>query len=535
MNSSVLKFQKAGEYIFLFGLILSAFSLPLWNLGMSLGQFVMAGGWLIAGNLKERLQNAGKQPVFWLLIALFLMHVLGLWNTIDFKYGWKDIRVKLPLLLMPLLIAAGPPLTVKQVRIVFHMLFIGILISTLSGWALKMGWMHGEVKNFRDLSIYISHIRLSLLLDVGIVLASYFAWTNSNIIFRLLYIAFIGWSIYFLMLLQSITGLLLLGVLIFFAGIYWGLKSRKLVFKVSAFALLCFLFFVGYTCYDFVFVQSVQQYDVAKVETSGYSARGNKYKNDWSRQEMEVGRWVWRNYTETEMDTAWMQRSQQRVWDLDQQGHMQLVTLMRYLTYKNLSKDAVGVQALNQEDVSLIEQGYPTPEAAAGKNSIQYRLKELSREYRDYYYSGNASGHSFAQRLEYWKTSIAIIKQHPLTGVGTGDVPAAFQQMYEETNSELTKEWRLRSHNQYLSFGVAFGIPGILFLLFVLTFSIRLAVRNQNYVYLAFLLIVLGSFLNEDTLETQAGVTFYAFLNAMFLWIFKPQASLPQHAQSGVR
>jgi hypothetical protein len=108
MNSELKIVHRIGAAIFFFGMILTAFSMPLWNLGMSLGQFTMAGGWLLATNLKSRLHFATKQTIFWLLVGLFLMHIMGLWNTTDFKYAMKDITVKLPLLLMPLLIAAGP-------------------------------------------------------------------------------------------------------------------------------------------------------------------------------------------------------------------------------------------------------------------------------------------------------------------------------------------------------------------------------------------------------------------------------------------
>ncbi|MBK9400597.1 MAG: hypothetical protein IPN36_06945 [Bacteroidetes bacterium] len=64
LNTGISSIHRAGEIIFFAGALLIAFSLPLWNLGMSLGQFVMAGGWLMAGNLKGRLHNAIRQPVF---------------------------------------------------------------------------------------------------------------------------------------------------------------------------------------------------------------------------------------------------------------------------------------------------------------------------------------------------------------------------------------------------------------------------------------------------------------------------------------
>lgn len=496
--------------------------MPLWNLGMSLGQFTMAGGWLLASNLNSRFQFALKQTLFWLMVGLFLMHLLGLWNTSDFKYAMKDITVKLPLLLMPLLLAAGPPLTSKQVRILFHFLFLGILVSTLTGWATYMGWTGKDVKDFRDLSIFISHIRLSLLMDVCIVMSMYYAYEAKSMVVKLLYGALILWCLYFLILLQSITGLLLLVIIIALAIIYFGMKHPKTYVKGATGVFLIAILFGGWKCYDIIFVQSIRTFEEIVSNSEKLTARGNPYMNDWSRQDVENGRLVWRRYNELEMDTAWMVRSNQRVWDLDQQGHMQLVTLMRYLTYKNLSKDAAGVQQLSEQDVDLIEQGYPTPEAVAGKNSIRYRLKELASEYRNYYYSRNANGHSLAQRLEYWRASKNIIQKYPLTGVGTGDVPNAFQVMYDEMNSNLLKERRLRAHNQYLSLGVAFGWPGLLFFIIVLIYLVRFAYQRQNFVYLAFLIIAMGSFFNEDTLETQAGVTFFAFLNSVFLWkVFK--------------
>lgn len=491
--------------------------MPLWNLGMSLGQFVMAGGWLLAGNLKARLTQTFRQPVFWLLISLFLLHVIGLWNTSDVHYGAKDIKVKLPLLLMPLLLLAGPPLSVKQLRITLHFLFAGVLVSSLTGWAVYMGWTGVEVNDFRSLSIFISHIRLSLLMDVCIVLCCYFSFHAASLPGKILYMAFAGWCCYFLLLLQSITGISLL-LLVFAAAVgFYGLKNKKRSVHIGATLFLLLFLFGGWKGYEYVFIQSIQPIKTETAILPTHTAKGNAYQNDRKRQDIEDGRLVWRQYNELEIDTAWMKRSARRVWDLDQQGHMQLVTLMRYLTAKNLKKDAEGVALLTEQDVLLIEKGFPTPASVAGKNKLVYRLKEMAAEYRNYYYNGDANGHSFAQRLEYWKAAKNIIAQHPLTGVGTGDVPAAFQSMYVEMKSTLSDQWRLRAHNQYLSLGVAFGWPGILLFLFVLFYCFRLGWQRSDFIYLAFLLIALGSFFNEDTLETQAGVTFFAFLNAFFL------------------
>ncbi|MBL7923322.1 MAG: O-antigen ligase family protein [Bacteroidia bacterium] len=515
-NNSAL--DRFGGYAFYAGVLLTAFSMPLWNLGMSLGQFVMAGGWLLAGGLTPRLLRAFRQPVFWLLSALFFIHLAGLWNTEDMKYAMKDIRVKLPLLLMPLLIAAGPSLTLKQVRIVLYALMAGVLVSTAAGLIAWLGLAGPPVRDYRDLSLFISHIRLSLLLDFSLVAALWLSTLAENRKWKPVLYLYAAWSLFFLVLLQSLTGIALLFILLV-AGALWRMfRPGGAGVRMAAALLVLGVGLAGTAVYKMIFIDSIREIQVEESELKTFTARGNPYKNNWSLKDAEQGRYIWMQYNDLEMDTAWQQRSRQSVWENDQQGHMQLVTLARYLTYKGFSKDAAGIAQLSEEDVQNIEAGYPTPEYVSGKYSILFRLRELANEYRNYYYNGYASGHSLAQRLEYWKTASWIIGQHRVAGVGTGDVPAAFQEAYNDRFSTLSQEWRLRAHNQYLSFAVAFGWPGLFLLLAVLIFCLRLAFQRRDVLYLSFLLIAAGSFFGEDTLETQAGVTFFAFLNGILLF-----------------
>jgi O-antigen ligase len=136
----------------------------------------------------------------------------------------------------------------------------------------------------------------------------------------------------------------------------------------------------------------------------------------------------------------------------------------------------------------------------------------------------DASGHTFRMKLEFWRISLKIIKQHPLTGVGIGDVPDAFRKAYQLENSWLGKEWWMTSHNQYLYIAVAAGIPGlIIFLLFLLgpVFSDK---RIRSYPpFIVFIIIALISMFTEDTLTTQAGVTFVVFFYSVFLFL-RPSA-----------
>ncbi|NJK95270.1 MAG: O-antigen ligase family protein [Bacteroidales bacterium] len=73
-------------------------------------------------------------------------------------------------------------------------------------------------------------------------------------------------------------------------------------------------------------------------------------------------------------------------------------------------------------------------------------------EINQYKNGGNPSGHSFTQRLEYLKVSASIIKHNFWIGVGTGDVAATFKDYYQKQNSCLDPRWRLRAHNQLITF-----------------------------------------------------------------------------------
>lgn len=103
-------------------------------------------------------------------------------------------------------------------------------------------------------------------------------------------------------------------------------------------------------------------------------------------------------------------------------------------------------------------------------------------------------------------------------GVGTGDLPDAFTRQYQIMDSPLQQSFRWRSHNQYLSIFIAFGIFGLLWFLVTLIYPAIVTRRFLNYFYVIFWLIVIISMFTEDTLESQDGVTFYAFFNAFLLF-----------------
>ena len=252
---------------------------------------------------------------------------------------------------------------------------------------------------------------------------------------------------------------------------------------------------------------------IAEEELDTHTKSGNPYVFDTIHYGVEDGRYVGFYLSEKEMLDAWNERSDKKIERKFDDGYGSLV---RYLTSKDLRKDAEGVSQLTDADVRNIENGISNYNYIANPG-IKTRIMKILVAYGNYNKSGDANGSSVFQRVEYIKASLNIIKKNPLLGVGTGDIADVFANYYEETNSKLLPEYRFRSHNQYLAITVAFGLVGLIWYLFSLLYPLS-EKRNRNYIYLVFLLIMMLSMLTEDTLETQIGVTLFAFFNSFLVF-----------------
>ena len=98
-------------------------------------------------------------------------------------------------------------------------------------------------------------------------------------------------------------------------------------------------------------------------------------------------------------------------------------------------------------------------------------------------------------------------------------MPDAFAKKYDEANSMLETKFRLRSHNQFLAVAVALGIPALLLFIIVLFYPVFQYQNSGSFLYMTFWVTAFLSMLTEDTLETQAGVSFFIFFNSLFLFL----------------
>lgn len=447
--------------------------------------------------------------------SLYILHLSGLLFTIDFDYALKDLRIKLPLFVLPIILSVSNPLSRKQFRNLM-LLFSGTVV--LATFISVFVMLTRDVESLREISIFISHIRFSLLISLAIFALGFYGIRHTDLPknVRILLLVATCWLLIYLVLSASITGLVVLILAAFVLSINYSLKKKNLYSRTATVILLLtpivlFVFIMGIVS-D---VYKIHRTDFSELETQ--TEKGNYYWHDTNNLQTENGHYVWLYICDDELRETWNERSDYDFDGEDRRRQVLRFTLYRYMASEGLKKDASGIDGMSDEDIAMVEDG----EASAlyhHYSDFYIRLYKTIWETQQYFRTGDPSGHSAMQRVEYWKTSALIIKQNPLVGVGTGDMNIAFKEQYESMNSPLKPEFRWRSHNQFLSIGVGFGLSGFIWFIFALLYPPLKTRRLNDYFYLAFFVIMIVSMMSEDTIETQAGVTIFAFFTSLFLF-----------------
>tara|TARA_B110000046_G_scaffold112201_1_gene119360 strand:+ start:54782 stop:56344 length:1563 start_codon:yes stop_codon:yes gene_type:complete len=504
------------RHLYLLGLATILCGLGWSNILMSIGQFIIIGNWIIEFDFNCKLAKLKKSPLIWIVLGLFLIHVAGLLWTSDFKYASKDITTKLPLLAFPIIIG-----TTKKLRLVEWKLLLGVyvttlLILTIASLSKYLSFWGAEIHDKRELSIYISHIRYGLNLAFAPILL---LWYNP-LPARVLNILLAIWFALCLVLFQLFTGLIILVLIIFILSII----KREAIFKSSRFiglyltlcilitAFLSYQVMAVYKSFNSNIALNYDQEDMSRLKT----LNGEFYRHEGSDKRLENGVYTRRYIARIEIKKEWEKASSLPFKNEKGVDNPIAQRLYRYMSSKGLKKDSVGFSTLSKDEITAIENGVANHYYFT-HNNLQNRLHQIFYEIREFRRTGNASGYSIAMRLEYWKTGLSISQKNLPFGVGTGDIKGAFKKEYELSDSKLDPAYRKRSHNQYIAFLACFGIIGFLIILFSIYYPM-FRLRPNPVLGMTFMLLMSLSFLTEDTLETQAGVTLYAFYYCVILF-----------------
>ncbi len=500
------------------GLIALSVGLPLSEFLTSLSQFFIGGYWLLSGNFSEKWKIFKSRKIIWFIISIWFLHVAGLAWSQDFDYALRDLKIKLPLLLLPVFIGTSDLLSLKQLKVIFQFFVVAVIAGSVISIFVLLGFSSREVTDIRNISVFISHIRFSLLINIAIVILVYFLQTkNFSFSFKqkILFASGIIWLIVFLFILKSFTGIVLFSVIAPIIVFIWAFRNIKKIYLIfiSGFILVSAIF-------AFQFIYKIYS-EFTNVEEINYKKlpfrtnQGNLYIHDFSNMQVENGNYIMLFICEKELKTEWEKLSNVPYFNPDKNVKQVKYNLIRYLTSKALKKDAVGIKQLTKEDIIKIENGASNYKYFG--NSMSHKIYDFFWQLDSYVNGGNPSGHTLTQRIEYLKAGWTIFKENIVFGVGTGDVKKSFEEEYKRINSQLEPERRLRAHNQFLTFLLTFGIIGFTYILLAIFIPVIISKAYKYYIFNFAFFISLLSFLNEDTLENQAGLSMFTFFYVLFV------------------
>ncbi|MCX6290514.1 MAG: O-antigen ligase family protein [Bacteroidetes bacterium] len=512
------------NHLYLFGLVLLVCGLPVSFFLTSLSQFFLAASFFLEGNFVEKFRRYFRNKPALIITGILLLHVIGLAWTTDLTEGLKDIRIKLPLLILPVIIGGSEPVSKKNFQLVIGFFIAAVVTGTLISTAVLTGVIHREITDIREIFIFhVSHIRFALFICISFFSLLYFIFSNNgtqNLFLKFFFILVAVWLLVFLVIMESMTGIIITSVTGFCLLVYLAStvknKFRKIILIVMVLAI---------PVSGFVFIRSIaKQYYITRdmpVDGNAKTPAGNAYTFDTSGNLRENGYLVWIYVCEKELREEWDSRSRFKYDSLDERHQPVKYTLVRFLASKGWKKDGEAVKNLSPGEVRSIEKGVAN-ESYQHLSDFRSRVLKTIWEYEQFKDGGELNGHSVMQRFEFWKAACGIIAAHPFTGVGTGDMPAAYREQYVKMNSRLSEKFRLRAHNQYLSVAVALGFFSLAYFLFALVAPMIITQRYKDYFYMVFWTIAILSMVTEDTLETQTGATFFAFFSCLFLFRDKP-------------
>ncbi len=506
--------------LYFIGLILTAICLPLSKFALSVSMIFLICNWILELDFRRKWDILKSNKTILVFTGIFLVHILWLLNTHDFKFAFHDLSNKAIIVLYPIIIGTSIQLNYQQVKRILIWFSIAVVSSTIISSLILFQIIDYPIQNVRNISPFISHIRLSLLINIAIFSLGYLLLSGKFklLIFeKIAFVTFIIWLIIFLFLLKSYTGIIVFIVVLF---IILGLTSFKikdivprLFLQLSLITL--FLVLASFLTHSIARYYTREIVDINNLEK--LTINGNEYLHDFNLDQLENGNYVWIYLCEEEIKKEWDKISSIPYNGKDKKGEELKYTLTRYLTSKGYRKDSVGISKLSQQDINNIEAGIANY-IFENKYAIYPKIYDAIWQIDMYKKGFDPSKSSITLRFEYAKTAFDIIKDNFWFGVGTGDVQDAFNKQYLKNECLLPPTSQLRAHNQYITFFLSFGVIGFIILFYCLLYPAIKLNGFKNYLFLILLLIALLSFINEDTLETQIGITFFSYFYSLFLF-----------------
>lgn len=194
----------AHHYLHLTALSILMVGLSLSNVLMSIGSIWIIANWLIEMDFKTKWNRLKKNKTLIAILLFLFWSALSLFWSADWSYAAHDLKIKLPLLAIPLVIGTTESPNRKENQFLLF-LFLGVLLFTTSWNYIRFNRM--PFINIREMSFFISHVRLSILIVIAVFLGGYAA--SKKLIKWWIYLPLALWFVFYLYKSQTLSGYLI--------------------------------------------------------------------------------------------------------------------------------------------------------------------------------------------------------------------------------------------------------------------------------------------------------------------------------------
>ena len=481
---------------------------------MSVSLIGLTLNWILELDFQIKWKKIKDQKYLPLIFSgLFLIEFFWLPISKDTTIGLNVLRIKLPLLLLPLIIGSCTSFSKREWKIIITTFFIGILVSTIWVYLVSLEVLPTKKDSgtIRDASIFMSHIRYSVLLSFSTVLILCLAF--KNLINKLIAVIIFLWLLFLIFKLATITAILGLSfslVFLFIAFLFSSKNKNKIVY-IAGIASLFFLvgLYITATVKDFYHVKSKER------SLLTYSIGGEKYQLDFKDNTTENGFYLWENIAQKELERCWNRKSKFSFTSKDKKKQPVKATLYRFLTSKGLHKDSVGLSNLTQNEIQKIENGETS---SVSYNNFEKRIRSLLYQKESRKKNSDSNNQTINQRVVFWKAGIDIFLNQPAFGYGPGGAKTQYKKYYKNRNTNLNKSNQLLAHNQFITQAINLGALGIIIWIFVLFYSFIKVEKGMLLFFVPYLILMFFAFMSDDMLEVQAGVTIFSFFGTLMLF-----------------
>ena len=273
---------------------------------MSVSQAILGANWLIEKKFKNKLFLLYKNKYFWLLSSLILLHLIGLFYTTDISSGLNDIKTKVPLLVIAILFFSSKPLIKKELELILKLFTVSVITSSLYCFIVYLGYTNKTIIDVRDASVFMSHIRFSLIITFTIFILLFLIKSKQNIIIGCIGII---WLLFFMYKFQMATGLTILISTTFVLTVAFIIKKRNVIFTSLCTLIIIVCAYFGYhKIKSELLIYNKNNYLSSNLLLSK-TVNNNNYLQDTLFNLAENGTLITINISDIELENEWNKRS----------------------------------------------------------------------------------------------------------------------------------------------------------------------------------------------------------------------------------